>query len=169
MRTVSSALPRADVILLLGCRIEPTGMASAVLERRIALALRAYRQGVAHRIIATGGRRWRGRVEALVMRAALVAAGVPATAITVETHARHTRDNCRLGAAIVLRHGWRSVLVATSGWHLPRAMRNLRRHGVCPVPPPASWLAEPRPSAARRLRELLSTALDAAVGTFGLP
>lgn len=131
-----------DAIVVLGCRVLASGRPSAALSRRILTGARAYRAGLAPRVIASGGRRWGVKPEACTIAEALTRAGVPDEAIVVELRSLSTRENARYvaaalgGATRLLRIG-----VATCPWHLPRALANFRALGVDAVALPT----EPAP------------------------
>jgi len=81
-------------------------------------------------VVASGGRRWHGVVEADAMRSELVRAGVPAEAIVRERCSLSTRENARFSAALLGRRGIQRVTVVTCDWHLPRALAAFRRAGL---------------------------------------
>ncbi|HTQ41222.1 MAG TPA: ElyC/SanA/YdcF family protein [Polyangiaceae bacterium] len=81
-------------------------------------------------VVASGGRRWHGVIEADAMRAELVRAGVPAETIVCERCSLSTRENARFTAALLRRRGMRRALVVTCDWHLPRALAAFRRTGL---------------------------------------
>jgi uncharacterized SAM-binding protein YcdF (DUF218 family) len=144
---------KADAIVALGCRVRRDGTPSAALERRIALALRAYHAGVAPRLIASGGSRWHGHVEALVMQRAFVAGGAPETSVVCDLLSLSTSENARYSARLVRMFDGRRVMLATSSWHQARARANFERAGLRVILPPASWLDTPPPTLLTRLRE----------------
>jgi uncharacterized SAM-binding protein YcdF (DUF218 family) len=148
---------------VLGCAVRGSGVPSAALARRIALAHRAYRQGVAPLVIASGGRRWEGHAEAVVIARELVARGVPVDAVVQELCSVNTRENCRYSAALMFRHGASRAMIASCSWHLPRAVGNFARLGVVAVPPPTQWLDTPPASLALRLRERVCAWADSAI------
>ncbi len=156
-------IPTCDVIVVLGCAIRSSGIPSAALTRRINLAFRAYEQGVAPRIIASGGRLWGDQVEALLIAQQLVDRGVPADAILHELCSLNTRENCRFTAQLLRRIGASRAMIATCGWHLPRAMGNFERVGVAAVAPPPSWLDTPPASARLRVRERVCAWADSVI------
>ena len=69
------------------------------------------------------------RTEAAVMAEALVACGVPRSAIIVESTARHTADNARASAALLLPRGLRQIWLVTHPFHTRRARGLFRRAG----------------------------------------
>src|SRR5262249_29450749 len=106
---IAFAMVRADAIVVLGCRILPSGHPTAPAARRAAAAAGAYHRGVAPWIIASGGRRWGNHVEARVFRRELEKAGVPEGAVIEELCSLSTYENAIFSAAILRRlHATRS-------------------------------------------------------------
>jgi uncharacterized SAM-binding protein YcdF (DUF218 family) len=156
--------PLADAIVVLGCTVLPGGVPSAALGRRVRLGAEAYHRGAAGWIVASGGRAWHGEVEAVCIRRELVAAGVPERAVALELCSLSTLDNALYCARLLAGRGARSALLATSPWHLPRALRDFRWFGIRAVAPPDPWLramGEPAAPWQVRAREGFSAWLDA--------
>ena len=160
----SSATTTADAIVVLGCRVEANGVLSGAAARRCHAAAKAYRRSVAELIIASGGRRWGNQVEALCLRQRLIELGVPSGAIWVELCSLTTAENAVYCAALL-----RSMVtarrpraaIATSSWHLGRALANFERVGVDTIAvaaddPPPTLLQRAR----RRAHETISMRLD---------
>lgn len=130
--------PVADVVLVLGGTMGPPvpagylpnwGDAVERFEGGVALV----QAGRASRLLFTGASRSAdGAVESegATMRALAVARGVPAAQIDVTGAVGNTADEARALARWCAEHGARRVLVVSSAWHLPRAMRQLRRTGL---------------------------------------
>jgi uncharacterized SAM-binding protein YcdF (DUF218 family) len=131
---------RTDAIVLLGCRILPGGRLSRAAERRVARAARAFEDGVATRIVASGGKAWDGVCEADAMSRALEARSVPASAITRELVSTTTRSNARRTRDLLDAIGARRVAVVTCDWHLSRALARFSDAGLdalgLPAPSP---------------------------------
>lgn len=109
--------PKADGIVVL------TGGAG-----RVELALRLLADGQAQRLLVSGT--GPGDVGAIVARAGLdagLSARVPAERITLGRGARTTRGNAIETADWVEANGIRSLIVVTSGYHMPRALVELAR------------------------------------------
>jgi uncharacterized SAM-binding protein YcdF (DUF218 family) len=87
-------------------------------------------------VIASGGRRWGGVVEADVMARELARQGVPANAILRERCSLSTRDNAHFVGKILARHGIGAAAIVTCAWHLPRALLHFRHAGVEVQPVP---------------------------------
>lgn len=153
----------ADVIVVLGCTLAAGGVPTPALSRRVALAARAFREGMAPRIIASGGRRWGEHVEAVAISRALASAGIPENAVLLELCSLTTLENGHYTAELMGRLGIKRALITTCAWHLPRALANFRRFGVDAVGPPPSWLDGRAVPLATRIRERLCQWADSAM------
>ena len=104
-------LPAADqALVVLGAAVRRDGTPSPALARRIALAARLHREGVA----ADGDRLRRPRrhppAEARAIRDGLLAAGVPPAAVIEEDRARSTYENAPNSIAIMRARGLRRAV-----------------------------------------------------------
>ena len=153
---------RADAIVVLGCRISPSGRPGAPAARRAAAGASAFFAGVAPRIVVSGGRRWGAQIEARTLGAALVRAGVPEAAVIEELWSLSTHENAVCTAALLGRLGARRAAVVTCPWHMARALQCFRGAGVDAIPHPTGP-AEMSP--ARRLylelHEVMCSSFDA--------
>lgn len=159
--------PDAPVIVIFGAAVRPDGQPSRVLRHRIQAALRhgATLPGAIY--LPTGGQGRFGPPEAMVMRDALLAGGVPAGRIRVEPTAGDTVASVRAVWRMLRGAGHRGpVLVATSAYHQPRCLLLCRLAGLaarlCPPPPESAsrtlwrrWYW--------RLREVPALPYDAAI------
>jgi uncharacterized SAM-binding protein YcdF (DUF218 family) len=154
--------PRADAIVVLGCRVLPSGRPTAAAALRAAAAAEAFRAGAALRVVVSGGRRWGRQIEARVLREELARAGVPREAVLEELVSLSTRENAERTAELLRRRGAAAVLVVTCDWHLPRALACFERAGLrasgWPAPSPAASLGT---RARRTLHEVFVGAFDA--------
>ncbi|MBM4373566.1 MAG: YdcF family protein [Deltaproteobacteria bacterium] len=150
---------RADAIIVLGCALH-RGAPSRALERRLALAARAYKEDVAPLVVVCGGRAWEGRLEADAMRERL-AVLVPEAELLSERRSLTTVENALYAAQVLRGRSVARVLLATCSWHLPRAEQNFRLVGFELVRAPEPWLTGPRPSWGQVLRERVAALRDA--------
>ncbi|MFT3775503.1 MAG: YdcF family protein [Minicystis sp.] len=134
---------RADAIVVLGCRIAPSGRPGPAAVRRVATAASAYLAGVAPRVVVSGGRRWGSQIEARAMRGVLEDAGVPSGAIVEELCSLSTYENAVFSAAVLRRLGAQRAAVVTCPWHMARALANFRAAGVDAAPIPAARVEAP--------------------------
>lgn len=126
-----------EAIIVLGCRVGPAGQLSGAAARRVARAARAYHEGLAPRLILSGGRRWHGVPEAEAYRRALIALGVPDSALVRELCSLTTRENAHYSARLLARKPVSDLGVVTCDFHLPRALRCFRAEGLRPTGLPA--------------------------------
>jgi len=114
---IDPAPPKADGIVVL------TGGAG-----RVELALRLLAEGRAGRLLVSGT--GPGDIGDIVARAGIdsgLSARVPQGAVTLGRGARSTRGNAAETADWAAAHDLHSLLVVTSGYHMARAMLELRR------------------------------------------
>lgn len=100
---------------------------------RIWHAARLYKQGLAPKIILSGGRipgmeaHTTLQTEAQAMRLLLIDLGVPDSALLLEDASRTTRENAEKTKAIV---GDQRVALVTSAFHMPRSIENFKKAGI---------------------------------------
>src|SRR5215469_9836956 len=146
--TVDEAQP-ADVIVVLGAA-EYRGRPSPVLEARLNHALFLYLQGLAPRILTTGGK---GNdptySEGEVAHAYLSRHGVPSEAILVESEGGSTVRSIAGAREIMRRMDLKSCIVVSDGYHIYRVKKMLEGMGMKvygsprPAGPPAEgWREE---------------------------
>lgn len=124
---------RADVIVILGAAVWPGGQPSLVLRDRTARAAELYHQGIAPKIICTGGVGTNPPAEAEVEKQLLLEAGVPESAIMLETASTSTIEQARAIKAMGDQHGFHSVALVTSFYHERRAIRFFHSAGIADV------------------------------------
>jgi uncharacterized SAM-binding protein YcdF (DUF218 family) len=134
---------RADAIVVLGCRIAPSGRPAPPAARRAAAAASAFLGGVAPLVLVSGGRRWGAHAEARAMSRAIVAAGVPSGAVVEELCSLSTYENAIFSAAALRRLGARRAAVVTCPWHMARALADFRAAGVDAAPLPTGPVDAP--------------------------
>lgn len=130
--------PAADVVLVLGGTMGPPVAAGylpnwADAVERFEGGVALVQAGRAPQLLFTGAPRsadGAGESEGAAMRALAIARGVPAGRIDVTGPVGNTADEARALARWCAERGVRRVLVVSSAWHLPRAMRQLRRSGL---------------------------------------
>lgn len=126
---VDEARP-ADVILVLGAA-EYRGRPSPVLMARLNHALWLYREGLASRILTTGGSGGDPTfTEGEVARAYLSKHGVPSEAILVESEGETTVHSTAAAAEIMRRMNLGSCIVVSDGYHIYRVKRMLQFQGM---------------------------------------
>jgi len=144
---VEEARP-ADVIVVLGAA-EYRGKPSPILEARLNHALFLYRQGLAARIITTGGKGGDPTfTEGEVGRAYLSRHGIPSESIIVESEGETTVHSTIAAAEIMRRMDLHSCIVVSDGYHIYRVKRMLQFQGISvygsprPAEPHHGWRQE---------------------------
>ena len=116
---------------------------------RIWHAARLYKQGVAPKIIVSGGRspgmenRADIQTEAQIMRQLLLDLGVPDSAIALENEARTTRENAEKTKSLV---NGQQVALVTSASHMPRSIKTFEKIGVTVHAYPTDFRVAPQVS-----------------------
>jgi uncharacterized SAM-binding protein YcdF (DUF218 family) len=110
-------------------------------ERLTEAAILARRYPAARIVYSGGSSSMLGRPssEAEQARSLLVAMGVDAQSITLETRSRNTDENARFTAAIVHPQPDQRWLIVTSAYHMPRAMGLFRKAGFNAVADPVDY------------------------------
>jgi uncharacterized SAM-binding protein YcdF (DUF218 family) len=120
----------ADAIVVLGAA-QYWGRPSPVLRARLDHALDLYQQGLAPRIITTGGLGEGATfTESEVGREYLSRQGVPAEFVTVETGGQSTAQSAAAVAEILDRMELRSCIVVSDSYHIYRIKRMLEANGL---------------------------------------
>ncbi len=120
----------SDVIVVLGAA-EYRGFPSPVLKARLDHGLELYRQGLAPRLLTTGGAGGDPDfTEGEVGRAYLIRAGVPSESIIVEHEGESTVHSLVSVSEIMTRMSLHSAIVVSDGYHVFRARRILESRGI---------------------------------------
>ncbi len=130
---------KADVIVVLGAA-QYDGRPSPVLKARLDHAVTLYKQGMAPRVLFTGGRREGDAVsEAITGQRYSLKQGVPASAIMLEGTSRTTLASIR-GTALLLHTDSSEqaprVLLVSDPFHMLRLTVLARLYGMKPMPSP---------------------------------
>ena len=102
-----------------------------MLRARLDHAVELYAQGLASRLVLTGGiAEGDTASEAAVSRSYVLQAGVPDSAILLENDGRTTEQSLRAVAALLEARGLERVILVSDPFHLFRASVVARRHGL---------------------------------------
>lgn len=123
----------ADVAIVLGNTVERDGRPSARLQARLDKAVELYRAGLFRHVIVSGGVGAEGFNEAEVMKSYLVSQGVPEGSIIVDGEGLTTSLTARNAARVMKEREWRSALVISQYFHIPRTRLAVESYGVRPV------------------------------------
>jgi uncharacterized SAM-binding protein YcdF (DUF218 family) len=102
-------------------------------------ALLLYREGYAPVIVSSGSQHARGLYQAETQAEWLKRAGVPDSALIVESASTRTYESVVELRRLMAEHGWRSAVIVTSELDVPRIRRVIQRMGNMTV----SYLAVP--------------------------
>lgn len=124
---------QADVAVVLGNKVEPGGQPSPRLAARLDRAYDCYAASTCRVLFVSGGVDPAGTDEAAAMREYLLARGVPADRIVVDSAGVDTWATARHASAYMRQHGYTRALAVTQYFHVPRTMLALKRQGVADV------------------------------------
>ena len=120
----------SDAIIVLGAQVTADGTPSVALERRLTVALEAYREKE-QVIIACGAQGGaEPRAEGDVMRDWLIGHGVDPERVIAETSSYNTRQNLQNARAIMEGLNLSRALIVTSDYHVARALRLCEQVGI---------------------------------------
>lgn len=129
-QSVRNETQAADLIIVMGAA-EYRGRPSPVLKARLDHGLELYLQGLAARIMTTGGAGGDPVfTEGDVGRTYLVKHGVPSEAIIVEPEGASTAYSISAAAEIMRRMDLKSCIVVSDGYHIFRVKRMLEFRGI---------------------------------------
>lgn len=136
-----------DAIIVLGAA-QYDGDPSSIFAARLRQARELYAEGLAPRIVTTGGRQPGDEyTEAEAGKNFLVERGVPADAITAVAEGSDTLGSLQAVAARARQDGWRSALLVSDPWHSLRARTMARDVGL------DAWVSPTRSGPAVQTRE----------------
>ena len=128
---------RADVIVVLGARVWPSGRPSDALTRRTLHAVKLYKEGLAAAIVFSGGLGTHPPTEAQAAARLAMDQGVPPEAIVLEEESHSTEDSAFLVSEIMRARGWQTAIVVSDAYHLWRAKLLFGKAGIEAYPSPA--------------------------------
>jgi vancomycin permeability regulator SanA len=123
-------LAPSDLALVLGSKVERSGLPSPSLQARLDETVALYRAGYFRTVIVSGGLGKEGFDEAAVMKAYLRANGLPDESIIADNQGDNTYYSAKHAAVILRERNLHSILVISQYYHLPRARLALRGFGV---------------------------------------
>lgn len=142
-------LREADAIVVLGAA-QYNGRPSPVFKARLDHALALYRQGLAPRLVFTGGVGVGDTVsEAEVARRYALAQGVPDSVILTERVGRTSAESIAGAAELLRERNLRTALIVSDSYHMLRTELLARRSGIQPLRAPAPEAPIDRTAATR--------------------
>ena len=128
----------ADVIVVLGARVERDGRPGSDLTSGIWHALDLWQAGYAPQIICTGGFKDEPLSAAAVCRRSAIEWGVPSEQVWLADGSSNTIEDAQATAQVMTAHGWRTAILVSHPLHLFRARWLFRRAGIEAVTSPTS-------------------------------
>lgn len=114
-------LQKADVVVVLGAKVNANGTLSDALYDRTRTACDLYHQGWAKHILFSGG--WDNKApysEPQAMRYFALQHGIPDSAICLDEHGINTQATIQTTKKLAKQHGWKTILVVSHDYHLAR-------------------------------------------------
>jgi vancomycin permeability regulator SanA len=128
-RNSLTTVAHADCMVVLGAAVWPGGQPSPVLRDRLSRAAQLYQEGVADKIICSGGVGKYPPAEAEVGKQFLMQAGVAEKDIVLEAASFSTAEQAERIKEICDREGFTSIALVTSFYHEKRAIQLFRGAG----------------------------------------
>jgi uncharacterized SAM-binding protein YcdF (DUF218 family) len=128
---------RADVIVVLGARVWPSGRPSDALARRTLHAVKLYQEGLAAAMVFSGALGTHPPTEAQAAARLAMDQGVSPEAIILEEKGHSTEESAFFVSEIMRAWGWQRAIVVSDAYHLWRAKLLFGRAGVEAYPSPA--------------------------------
>lgn len=130
-------LRHADAIMVLGAA-QYNGRPSPVYKARIDHALSLWKQGLARRLIFTGGIGIGDTLsEGEVGRRYALRYGAPDSLVLVERRGVSSAESVGAAAALMRANGLHSALIVSDSYHMMRLELLVRRAGILPIRAPA--------------------------------
>jgi uncharacterized SAM-binding protein YcdF (DUF218 family) len=128
---------RADVIVVLGARVWPSGRPSDALTRRTLHAVKLYKEDLAAILVFSGGLGTYPPTEAQAAARLAMDQGVPQEAIVLEEEGHSTEESAFFVSEIMRTRGWQKAIVVSDAYHLWRAKLLFGKAGIEAYPSPA--------------------------------
>jgi uncharacterized SAM-binding protein YcdF (DUF218 family) len=128
----------AEVIVILGARVEPDGQPGPDLRVRTLHAVSLYQQGLAPYVICTGGYH-NDRLSAAAVACNLaISQGVPQDRALLADGSMTTGEDAARTRDLVAAHGWQTAILVSHPLHLERARLLFEEQGITVYPSPTS-------------------------------
>ena len=142
------AMPRAEVIVLLGGGTEPGEPPRPMAEvnaagDRVLYTAKLYQQGAAPLILASGGNVGfvpeHTSTPADDMTELLLLIGVPREAIVLQPKSQNTYEDALYSAELLADMAVNEVILVTSAMHMPRSRALFEKQGISVIPAPTDF------------------------------
>ncbi len=132
------AAREADVIVVLGARVNQDGTPGSDLTSRTYHAVDLWKAGLAPHMICTGGFQNEPLSAAAVCKRFSSSLGVPADRILIADGSSNTMEDAQATAKVMAEQGWQSAILVSHPLHLFRARWLFQRAGIDAVTSPTS-------------------------------
>lgn len=143
-------LPKADVILVLGGMVstlsihdEPVDLFNSA--ERLTETVRLYRAKKAPKILFSGGSGnlfYQTVPESEPAGRFLKQMGIPDSSLILESKSRNTAENKSFAVGLLKEHGWNSVILVTSSFHMKRSVEIFQENGITIIPFPTDFRSQ---------------------------
>ncbi|MBE8365099.1 YdcF family protein [Leptospira borgpetersenii] len=140
-------VPQADVILVLGGMVstlsihnEPVDLSNSA--ERLTETVRLYRAKKAPKILFSGGSGnllYQTVPESEPAGRFLKQMGIPDSSLILESKSRNTVENKNFAVELLKKHGWSSVILVTSSFHMKRSVEIFQEKGITIIPFPTDF------------------------------
>ncbi|MBM4372150.1 MAG: YdcF family protein [Deltaproteobacteria bacterium] len=120
----------ADAIVVLGAAVRMDGTPSLALQDRVRTACALFHEGLAPRLLMSGGPGSGGHHEVDVMRALAIEEGIPPDAILLDPGGVNTGATAANLEEFAREEGWGKILAVSHFYHLPRIKMAVSRRGL---------------------------------------
>ncbi len=127
---LTDELGPADVGVVFGNQVLPSGEPSARLSARLDRAIQLYSTSYFNKVIVSGGLGREGFDEAIVMKDYLIAQGIPEANIILDNQGLDTYLSVENASKIMEENHYTSILVISQYFHIPRIKLACKRFGI---------------------------------------
>lgn len=120
----------SDAAVILGNKVESSGLPSDRLKSRLDKGLELYKNGFVKHIIVSGGKGKEGYDEARVMHKYLLANSVPENAIIDDPEGMNSHMTAVNSKRIMEEKGFESAIIVSQYYHLSRCKLAFRNAGI---------------------------------------
>lgn len=119
----------ADIVVILGNKVNEDGTLSKRLEKRLECGLHLYQNGQVKRIIVSGGLGKEGFYEGDKMKEYLIEKSVPDSLIIIDNYGNNTRATVKNTLKLKDSLSFESIIVVSQYFHLTRTKMLFKKQG----------------------------------------
>ncbi len=126
-------LHKTDVAVVLGNKVEVSGVPSPALKGRLERTVELYQSGYFDSIIVSGGVGKEGHDEAFVMKEFLVERGIPHDIIIIDSNGYNTALTAENTKQIMVEQGFESLMIISQFFHISRSKLAFKQQGLTEI------------------------------------